>query len=70
VSEGAIGKEHLQGEIGDVFLGKVAGRTSPEEITIYESLGIAIEDLAAAHEIHALAREIGAGTWLDWGGPA
>ncbi len=66
---GAIEDSHLLGEIGEVFTGKVAGRTAPDDITIYESLGIAIEDLAAAHFIHRRAVETGAGTWLEWGGP-
>jgi alanine dehydrogenase len=68
-AEGAIGDEHLVGEIGDVFLGKVPGRVSGDDITIYESLGIAIEDLAAAHYIHRSAVSSGGGTWLEWGGP-
>ncbi len=69
-AEGAIDDAHLLGELGEVFLGKVAGRTAPDDITIYESLGIAIEDLAAAHFIHRRAIESGDGTWLEWGGPA
>ncbi|MGH7724527.1 MAG: ornithine cyclodeaminase family protein [Candidatus Eiseniibacteriota bacterium] len=68
-NEGAIADSHLLGELGEVLLGKVPGRTSPGDITIYESLGIAIEDLASAHEIHRRAKETGAGTWLEWGGP-
>jgi ornithine cyclodeaminase len=67
--EGAIADDHLLGEIGDVFLGKVAGRVSRDDITVYESLGIAVEDLAAAHFIHACALEREAGSWLEWGGP-
>ena len=67
--EGAISDSHLLGELGAVFLGKVAGRVSPDDVTIYKSLGIALEDLAAAHDIHRRALESGAGTWLDWGGP-
>jgi ornithine cyclodeaminase len=67
--EGAITDAHLLGEIGEVFLGKVAGRQSREDITIYESLGIAIEDLASAHFIHRRAKETRAGMWLEWGGP-
>jgi ornithine cyclodeaminase/alanine dehydrogenase-like protein (mu-crystallin family) len=67
--EGAIGDSHLLGEIGDVFLGKLQGRTSPEDITVYESLGVAIEDLASAHAIHRRAIERGEGEWLEWGGP-
>jgi ornithine cyclodeaminase len=69
LTEGVITAAHLLGEIGEVFTGRIAGRTSRDDITVYESLGIALEDLAAAHEIHARAVESGAGTWLDWGGP-
>lgn len=68
-NEGAIDDSHLVGEVGEVFLGRIPGRRSPEEITVYESLGVAVEDLAAAHAIHRRARESGAGTWLEWGGP-
>jgi ornithine cyclodeaminase len=68
-AEGAIDDEHLLGELGEVFLGNVPGRVSHDDITIFESLGIAIEDLAAAHFIHRRAVETGAGTWLEWGGP-
>ena len=68
--EGAIAAAHLLGEIGEVFSGKLAGRGSREEITVFKSLGVAVEDLAAAHEIHARARAMGTGVWLEWGGPA
>lgn len=67
-AEGAIDDTHLLGELGEVFLGKVPGRVSRDDITIFESLGIAIEDLASAHFIHRRAIETGAGTWLEWGG--
>lgn len=67
--EGAIAESQLRGEVGEVFLGKVPGRTSPSDITVYESLGIAIEDLASAHAIHRIAVERGKGQWLEWGGP-
>jgi ornithine cyclodeaminase len=67
--EGAITDSHLLGELGEVLLGKIAGRVSREDVTVYESLGIALEDLASAHHIHRRALESGAGTWLEWGGP-
>jgi ornithine cyclodeaminase/alanine dehydrogenase-like protein (mu-crystallin family) len=69
-TEGAIGDTHLLGEMGEVFLGKIPGRVSHDDITIFESLGVAIEDLAAAHFIHRRALETGVGTWLEWGGPS
>ena len=68
--EGAITDAHLLGEVGDVFAGRLAGRTAPDDITVFESLGIAVEDLASAHHLLQRARETGAGQWLDWGGPA
>ncbi len=66
LSEGAIAQAHLLGEIGDVLLGRLRGRLSRDDITIYESLGIAIEDLASAHAIYERAVVSGTGTWLDW----
>jgi alanine dehydrogenase len=68
-SEGAITDTHVLGELGAVLLGKIPGRVSHDDVTIFESLGIAIEDLAAAHLIHRRASETGVGTWLEWGGP-
>jgi len=67
--EGAIPDAHLLGEVGDVFAGKLAGRTGTGDITVFESLGIAVEDLASAHHLLQRARETGAGRWLEWGGP-
>jgi alanine dehydrogenase len=67
-AEGAIGDDHILGEIGDVLLGKVRGRESDEEITLFKSLGIAVEDLAAAQLVYARAVEQGAGTWVELGG--
>ena len=64
--EGAIPRGHLLGEIGEVLLGRLEGRRSPDDITIYESLGIAIEDLATAHFLLERANETGAGTAIPW----
>jgi ornithine cyclodeaminase len=68
--EGAITDAHLVGEMGEVFAGRVPGRISRSDVTVYESLGIALEDLASAHYIHARAVQDGSGQWLEWGGPA
>ena len=67
-AEGLFGDEHLVGEIGDVLTGKVPARTSPEEITLFKSLGIAIEDLASAHRVYEIAKERGLGVWVEIGG--
>jgi len=68
MTEGAIGEDHIVGELGAALLGTVPGRRSPEEITLFKSLGIAVEDLAAAHTIFRKALERGAGTALELGG--
>jgi ornithine cyclodeaminase len=67
-SEGLIGDDHIVAELGQVLLGKAPARQSPSEITLFKSLGIAIEDLAAAHFVLQKARETNAGTWLEIGG--
>lgn len=51
IKEGAVGKAHVLGEIGSVVAGSLAGRTADDEITLYKSLGIAAQDLAAAHVV-------------------
>ena len=67
-AEGAITDAHIVGELGDVLLGRIAGRTSPSEVTIFKSLGIAVEDLAAAHHVLRRAEERGVGIVTDLGG--
>jgi ornithine cyclodeaminase/alanine dehydrogenase-like protein (mu-crystallin family) len=67
-AEGAIGADHVLGEIGEVLTGRVAGRRAPEDVTLFKSLGLAVEDLAAAHHVYRRAREVGAGTWVELGG--
>jgi ornithine cyclodeaminase len=48
IDDGVVDETHIVGEIGDVLLGKVPGRQSPDDITIYKSLGVAAQDLASA----------------------
>jgi len=60
--EGAIGPEHIRAELGEIVAGMAAGRDGDDEITVFESLGIAIEDLAAADHVFRRARAEGIGT--------
>jgi alanine dehydrogenase len=46
LTEGLIGEDDIAGEIGQVIVGKLAGRTSDEEITVFDSTGIALQDSA------------------------
>lgn len=58
---GANAAKHIRGEIGEVLDGNVPGRTDEREITVYKSLGIAAQDLAAAHAVYHRARQAGVG---------
>jgi len=60
-SEGAITDEHLVGELGELILGRIPGRRSGSEITLFKSLGIAVEDLAAAELVVRKAKAAGIG---------
>jgi ornithine cyclodeaminase len=67
-SEGAIGDDHILGEVGEVVLRRAAGRTSAKDITLFKSLGLAVEDLASVNLIHQRATEREMGTWVELGG--
>ncbi len=67
-AEGALGDDHIVGEIGEALLGRIPGRRSADEITLFKSLGLAVEDLAAAHHIYTRALESGMGVPLELGG--
>ncbi|MFL6602103.1 MAG: ornithine cyclodeaminase family protein [Steroidobacteraceae bacterium] len=59
---GLVNESHVLGEIGEVLSGRVCGRTGDNDITLYKSLGVAAQDLAAAHVIHERAVRDGIGT--------
>jgi ornithine cyclodeaminase len=61
MNEGAVDENHIVGEIGELLLGEVEGRQSLDEITIYKSLGIAAQDLAAAWHVYTEAAASGQG---------
>ena len=54
-ADGAVGPDQVRAELGDVLAGTAPGRANDDEITIFESLGLAIEDLAAAACAHRKA---------------
>ena len=63
---GAIGPDHIRGELGEVLIGAVLGRTSPDQLTVFRSLGLAVEDLAAAEYVVRRARERGVGVEVEF----
>jgi ornithine cyclodeaminase/alanine dehydrogenase-like protein (mu-crystallin family) len=66
--EGAIDDDHIKGEIGEVLLGKVSGRHSTDEITLFKSLGLAVEDVASAHHAYTKALQRNVGLAVELGG--
>ena len=64
IREQRFAASHIAGELGEVVLGRTAGRTSADEITIFKSLGMAVEDVVAADLVLQKALETGAGTEL------
>jgi len=58
---GAFDETHVVGELGEVAAGKLAGRTSATDVTIFKSVGMAVEDVAAAHLAYIKAAERGLG---------
>lgn len=67
-AEGAVSDGHILGELGDVLLGRLEGRTGPGDLTIFKSLGLAVEDLAAAEHVLRRAEARGVGLVTDLGG--
>ena len=66
IEQGAIaGEEHVRAELGEVVAGSAPGRTGAGELTLFRSLGIGVEDLAAAQLAVSAARERGLGTEVE-----
>jgi alanine dehydrogenase len=67
IERGVIDAGHIDTEIGELVEGTKAGRTSPEQLTLYKSVGVAVQDGVAAALVLAAARERGAGTEVELG---
>ncbi len=70
-AEGAVGPDQIRAELGELLAGTAGGRASADELTVFESLGLAIEDLAAAASACATAASTRGtdgqiGTWLHF----
>jgi len=64
--EGLITPESILGEIGELLIGTKTGRTSATEITLFKSLGLAIEDVVSADYLYQKAQSQNAGAWVDF----
>lgn len=63
--EGFIDDGHIRAELGELLMGTAQGRTSPDEITLFKSLGLAVEDLASAAFLYDKAKREGRGAWVE-----
>jgi len=61
-SEGLLGDDDIHGELGDVVTGAVASRTADDGVTVFDSTGLAIQDIATAHVVYEYANEHDVGT--------
>ena len=68
---GVLSESDLAGkeifEIGDVVIGKIKGRLSDTDVTIFDSSGLAVQDVICAHHCYEKAKKVGKGTWVDLG---
>ena len=64
--EGVVSPESIVGEIGELLIGRKTGRTSTTEITLFKSLGLAIEDVAAADYLYRKALAENVGSWVEF----
>jgi ornithine cyclodeaminase/alanine dehydrogenase-like protein (mu-crystallin family) len=64
--DGAVSVAHIAADIGEVASGARPGRTSPGEVTLYKSLGVAPQDLSTAHYVLEKARAAGVGQVIEF----
>lgn len=66
VAAGLIDESHILAEVGELVTGRKQGRQNFEEITLFKSLGLAMEDVASARYLYARAQAEGKGSWVDF----
>jgi ornithine cyclodeaminase len=63
--DGLIKEDHIHAEIGELISGAKPGRTSAEQITLYKSVGVAVQDAVAAHLVLETAGKLGMGREVE-----
>lgn len=66
IEKGLITPEHIHAELGEIVLDRKYARTSPEQITYFKSVGVAVQDVAAAQLALQNAQVSGLGQKVDW----
>ncbi len=65
INEGIINKDHIYGELGEIITGKKVGRENDQEITLFKSVGLAIQDAATAKLVYDKAKAANIGTRVE-----
>ena len=65
IQKGAMTRKHIHAELGEILSGARPGRTSPEQITLYKSVGVAVQDAVAAQLVLDAARQQNIGREID-----
>jgi ornithine cyclodeaminase/alanine dehydrogenase-like protein (mu-crystallin family) len=65
IGEGRISEDHIQAELGEIANGSKPGRTDADQITLYKSVGVAVQDAAAAGLALRKAEELGLGRVIE-----
>jgi alanine dehydrogenase len=65
IQEGAVTEDHIYGGLGEIVTGSKPGRETAEEITVFKSCGLAIQDVSTAHGVYNAARERRIGTEIE-----
>jgi alanine dehydrogenase len=66
LAEGAIPQNHIVGELGDALLGRCTGRENSEQVTLFKSVGLAVEDIASADQVYRRAEATGKGAEVEF----
>jgi alanine dehydrogenase len=66
LARGELTPEQIYGSLGDIVAGKKPGRENPGEITVFDSTGLIIQDLALGLAVYQRARERGMGEEKDF----
>jgi ornithine cyclodeaminase/alanine dehydrogenase-like protein (mu-crystallin family) len=66
IRQGLFNEGHIYAELGEIVLGRKKGRQSPEEITFFKSVGVAVQDALAAQLALQNAQRMGLGQQVLW----
>lgn len=66
IQQGIIHREHIHAELGQIVLGTKEGRTDPKQVTLFKSVGLAVQDIVAARLALQNAHALGLGQEVEW----